>query len=259
MAALRDDARQLRRLRSELARRPRSVTGRRATRRAPRFRIVRVASVRRARRRCAGIGPGPDQVESEVGQLSRSTRQYGRMESPSSPSGLPPPRRRCPAATGIAWMLCGIAGLVVAMLVLSVLLGGGRSKRRVVGDSAECRCRADLLWERGPHRYRDWPSASPSLGALSGARRTPLRCGRVDWLGGVYDGQSARATRHRRGGYVVLGALAWALMFSVAVVPLMLRSTTRSFAGPVAGWYPDPVRQTRWRWWDGTGWSAYSA
>jgi hypothetical protein len=28
---------------------------------------------------------------------------------------------------------------------------------------------------------------------------------------------------------------------------------------PTAGWYPDPARQARWRWWDGWSWTAYTA
>ena len=25
--------------------------------------------------------------------------------------------------------------------------------------------------------------------------------------------------------------------------------------GPEAGWYPDPLDDTAWRWWDGTRWT----
>ena len=69
MAALGDDARELRRHRGELARRARSDSRRRPTRRPRRLRALRVAALRRARRRRAGSRSRPGPMEPAVGQL----------------------------------------------------------------------------------------------------------------------------------------------------------------------------------------------
>ena len=76
MAALGDDARQLRRLRGELARRHRSAPDDGPAPR--RLRALRVASIRRARRRRAGGGSRSGAMEPEVGQL-RSARPRIRL------------------------------------------------------------------------------------------------------------------------------------------------------------------------------------
>ena len=81
LAALGDDARQLRRHRGELARRPRPDAPA-AAHRATGLRPVRVASLRRTGRRRAGLRSGPGSVEPAVGQLRPA--RAGCTASPTS-------------------------------------------------------------------------------------------------------------------------------------------------------------------------------